>query len=469
MVLCVPYCPGDIQSGYQNQARKTVDKKGVQYENDYFKITIPESWHLIYRLKGALAKDKYRIYFKESKKELVVAQADNSEEILTDWNILNEKLLPVFQKSREQVANIEDLVKGLISMTGKKGAFRKASTSEQLSNQREQFEVKVKALASVREDGKTLMDYEVYRTLGTGSFGRVLLCKEKGQKNYFAIKVIKKDVVIRLKQVEHTANEKNILLCIDCPFIIKLVTTFQDKKNLYFCLEFINGGEMFTHIHRNRHFNSDIARFFAAQVSLAFEYLHNLDIIYRDLKPENLLIDHRGNVRVTDFGFAKRVDNRTWTLCGTPEYLAPEIILSKGYAHAVDWWALGILIFEMRAGHAPFYDGNQMEMYKKIVEGRILFPSHFKMDEREIITGFLQSDLTKRLGNMKNGVADIKNMKYFKTCSWDDLYHLRVNSPYVPKVNGPGDDSNFDRYDEEPIVWSGDDVIDPHEEVFKDF
>eukprot|EP00126_Sphaerothecum_destruens_P002327 Sdes_comp15759_c0_seq1m4819 len=226
---------------------------------------------------------------------------------------------------------------------------------------------------------------------------------------------------------------------------------------------------MFTHIHRNRYFQPEVARFFAAQVTLAFEYLHNLDIIYRDLKPENLLIDAHGNVRVTDFGFAKRVVDRTWTLCGTPEYLAPEIILSKGYAHAVDWWALGVLIYEMRAGHAPFYDGNQMEMYKKIVEGRVLFPHHFSSPEREIIQGFLSGDLTKRLGNLKAGIADIKNSKFFKGVEWEAMYALKVVSPYIPKTSGAGDDSNFDRYDEEPIVWSGDDVFDPHEAVFKDF
>ncbi|KNC81270.1 AGC/PKA protein kinase [Sphaeroforma arctica JP610] len=182
------------------------------------------------------------------------------------------------------------------------------------------------------------------RTLGTGSFGRVLMCKKKETGQFCAMKIIRKEIVIKLKQVEHTANEKNILACIDCPFIVQMIEFFSDKKSLYFVLEFINGGEMFTHIHRNRYFTSDVARFFAAETVLAFEYLHNLDIVYRDLKPENLLIDSRGHLRITDFGFAKRVADRTWTLCGTPEYLAPEIILSKGYAHAVDWWALGTLI-----------------------------------------------------------------------------------------------------------------------------
>lgn len=146
---------------------------------------------------------------------------------------------------------------------------------------------------------------------------------------YYACKLIKKAVVIKLKQVEHTTNEKNILACIDNPFVISLKNYFQDALNLYFVIEYINGGEMFTHIHRRRFFTYETGKFFGAEVALAFEYLHNLDIVYRDLKPENLLIDRNGHVRVTDFGFAKRVTDRTWTLCGTPEYLAPEIILSK--------------------------------------------------------------------------------------------------------------------------------------------
>jgi len=238
---------------------------------------------------------------------------------------------------------------------------------------------------------------------------------------------------------------------------------------LYFVLEYINGGEMFTHIHRNRYFTYDVAKFFAAEIVLALEYLHNLDIVYRDLKPENLLIDYLGHVRVTDFGFAKRVSDKTWTLCGTPEYLAPEIILSKGYAHAVDWWAVGVLIYEMRCGHAPFYDQSQMEMYRKIVEGRVAFPVHFKLDEKAIISAFLTGDLTRRLGNMKGGSQQIKEHMYFKAIDFEALYGLKISSPYIPSVSGDGDDSNFDKYEEEVIAWQWDGVTDPYEDIFMDF
>ena len=223
---------------------------------------------------------------------------------------------------------------------------------------------------------QTLHDFAIDRTLGTGSFGRVLLVQEKGSSEYRACKIISKDRVIKTRQVEHTTNEKNILYAISFPFIVKLFDYFQDTKSLYFVLEFVNGGEMFTHIQKQKkhRFDEDQTRFFAAETVLAFEYLHNLDIVFRDLKPENMLIDYRGHIRVTDFGFAKRVDDKTWTMCGTPEYLAPEIIVNKGYSHAVDWWAVGVLTYEMRCGHSPFEAKSQMEMFKKITKRDFKFP-----------------------------------------------------------------------------------------------
>ncbi|EDQ84285.1 uncharacterized protein MONBRDRAFT_12960 [Monosiga brevicollis MX1] len=313
------------------------------------------------------------------------------------------------------------------------------------------------------EVGETLDSYALTRTLGTGSFGRVLLAQDKDSSgnpvkdDYKAIKIINKERVIKTRQVEHTINEKNILFTTNCNFVVKLYDYFQDLKCLYFVLEFVNGGEMFTHIQkqRKRRFTEEQTRFFSAETVLAFEYLHNLDIVFRDLKPENMLIDHRGHIRVTDFGFAKRVDDKTWTMCGTPEYLAPEIIVNKGYGHAVDWWAVGILTYEMRCGRSPFESRSQMEMFKRITKRDYKFPRDFTEEERSFIDGLLQVDLTRRLGNMHGGVDDIKRHPYFASLDWDKLYSHAAKSPYVPKVTGPGDCRNFDSYPEEPVRWHG--------------
>ncbi|XP_012516549.1 PREDICTED: cAMP-dependent protein kinase catalytic subunit beta isoform X5 [Propithecus coquereli] len=263
-----------------------------------------------------------------------------------------------------------------------------------------------------------LEDFERKKTLGTGSFGRVMLVKHKATEQYYAMKILDKQ---------------------------------KDNSNLYMVMEYVPGGEMFSHLRRIGRFSEPHARFYAAQIVLTFEYLHSLDLIYRDLKPENLLIDHQGYIQVTDFGFAKRVKGRTWTLCGTPEYLAPEIILSKGYNKAVDWWALGVLIYEMAAGYPPFFADQPIQIYEKIVSGKVRFPSHFSSDLKDLLRNLLQVDLTKRFGNLKNGVSDIKTHKWFATTDWIAIYQRKVEAPFIPKFRGSGDTSNFDDYEEEDI------------------
>jgi serine/threonine protein kinase len=167
------------------------------------------------------------------------------------------------------------------------------------------------------------------------------------------------------------------------------------------------------------------------------------------LKPENLLLDNNGHIKITDFGFAKHVPDITWTLCGTPDYLAPEIIQSKGYGKAVDWYSLGILIFEMLAGYPPFYDDDHMRLYEKILAGRIKYPSYFDPMAKDLLKRLLTSDLSKRYGNLKDGSNDIKSHPWFKGIDWDKLIKLEVQAPYIPKVSGEGDASNFDIYPEE--------------------
>ncbi|TVY13690.1 cAMP-dependent protein kinase type 2 [Lachnellula arida] len=316
----------------------------------------------------------------------------------------------------------------------------------------------------------SLGDFDILRTLGTGSFGRVHLVQSKHNQRFYAVKVLKKAQVVKMKQVEHTNDERRMLQEVKHPFLITLWGTFQDSKNLYMVMDFVEGGELFSLLRKSQRFPNPVAKFYAAEVTLALEYLHSKQIIYRDLKPENLLLDRHGHLKITDFGFAKRVPDITWTLCGTPDYLAPEVVSSKGYNKSVDWWSLGILIFEMLCGFTPFWDGGSpMKIYENILKGRVKYPPYIHPDAQDLLQRLITADLTKRLGNLHGGSEDVKNHQWFAEVTWERLSKKDIDAPYVPPVKaGVGDASQFDKYPEETEQY-GVSGHDEHGRLFQDF
>lgn len=248
---------------------------------------------------------------------------------------------------------------------------------------------------------------------------------------------------------------------IDHPFIAKLYTALQDSKYLYFVLELLLGGELFTHLRNRGKLSEQTARFYAATVTYAFSTLHAKRIAYRDLKPENLVMDSRGYVKLVDFGLAKQLlSGKTWTLCGTPDYLAPEIILNEGHDLAVDYWAMGVLIFEMVVGAPPFYAEDPMEVYEKILSGNPAMPTFFTRNLSDLIKKLLRSQQGKRLGNTRGGTAAVIKHKWFSSFDWAGLETCEMKAPYKPNVSSKDDTTNFDQFDEGDVPptcdWSPD-------------
>lgn len=297
-----------------------------------------------------------------------------------------------------------------------------------------------------RLDNCSVDDFVLGKTLGTGSFGRVkhALCKKTDE--YIALKILKKSAVIRLKQVDHIISEKTILKAITHPFIVSLQGSFQDASCLYLALEYIPGGEFFSYLRRVGRLEATSASFYAAQIVSIFEYLHQFKIAYRDLKPENILIGADGFLKLTDFGFAKVVKTYTLTVCGTPDYLAPETLLNKGHSISSDYWALGVFIYEMLVGYPPFIGQDTMGTYQKILAGKYSFPKFVDSNGKQLIKNLLQADLTKRYGNLKNGVKDIKDSPFFTGVNWDSLMAKQMTAPYLPTLTGDTDTSNFEQY-----------------------
>jgi len=310
---------------------------------------------------------------------------------------------------------------------------------------------------------KTNYKFEELKTLGTlgiGAFGHVKLVQDPKSSQTYAMKSVSKTMVVNLNQQEHLCNERKILMDINGPFFINLYQTFNTADQIHFLLEVALGGELFTLLRNKTHFKESTARFYAGSVILAFDHLHKRNIIYRDLKPENLLLAKNGYLKLTDFGFAKVVPDRTFTLCGTPDYLAPEMVCGLPHNKGVDWWTLGILIFEMLACYPPFYGSDQMKTYKRIVRGKIKFPSHFSSEVIDLIKGLTNVKPTKRLGVTVGGAKAIMRHSWFKDFDWTALANETMKAPIIPKIEGNTDISNFDDFFEPKIEKYVDDGTD---------
>ncbi|KAL8678549.1 MAG: hypothetical protein Q9186_005094 [Xanthomendoza sp. 1 TL-2023] len=325
-----------------------------------------------------------------------------------------------------------------------------------------------------------IQDFELIKTLGTGTFARVWLAtlaggsRNSNECRVFALKILRKTDIIRLKQVEHIRNERNTLAAVaGHPFITTLITTFSDRDCLYMLLDYCPGGEVFTYLRRRKRFDVDTARFYAAEIVLILEFLHTVQgIAYRDMKPENILIDAEGHLKLVDFGFAKKVESReTYTLCGTPEYLAPEVIKNSGHGTAVDWWAFGILVYEFLVGQPPFWHQNPMKNYEMICGGKIKFPTDMDPEARSLIEGLCVVNPTHRLGNLSGGVDRVKSHPFFAPIDWEALYYRKIKGPIIPNLRHPADTSCFEDYSpapEQKSVYTKE-MASKYDSEFKDF
>lgn len=293
-----------------------------------------------------------------------------------------------------------------------------------------------------------LDSFKMIKVIGKGSFGKVFLVKEKRTTEMFALKVLRKDNIIRRNQVEHTKTERNVLGYVNHPFIVGLKMAFQSKDKLYFVLDYCAGGELFFHLSKIGKFGEYRASFYAAEIVLALAYIHKMDIVYRDLKPENVLLDARGHIRLTDFGLSKEgislSSSGAHSFCGTPEYLAPEILERKGHGRAVDWWSLGALLYEMLTGLPPFYCRDRDRLFEKIKGGSLEYPACLSARAQNILKGLLTKDPQRRLGSDSKDADTIKNHPFFGGMKWEQLYAGEVSPPWDPEIHGSLDTSQFD-------------------------
>ncbi|XP_050502153.1 atypical protein kinase C isoform X1 [Diabrotica virgifera virgifera] len=318
----------------------------------------------------------------------------------------------------------------------------------------------------------SLNDFELIRVIGRGSYAKVLMVELKKTKRIYAMKVIKKALVTDDEDIDWVQTEKHVFeTASNHPFLVGLHSCFQTPSRLFFVIEFVRGGDLMFHMQRQRRLPEEHARFYAAEISLALNFLHCKGIIYRDLKLDNVLLDHEGHIKLTDYGMCKegiRPGDTTSTFCGTPNYIAPEILRGEDYGFSVDWWALGVLLYEMLAGRSPFDIAGASEnpdqntedyLFQVILEKTIRIPRSLSVKAANVLKGFLNKNPADRLGcHSPEAFVEITGHQFFKSIDWDMLEQKQVPPPYKPRLDSERDLANFPpEFTDEPVHLTPDD------------
>ena len=288
-----------------------------------------------------------------------------------------------------------------------------------------------------------LDDFDLLKVIGKGSFGKVMLVRKKDNAQIYALKTLRKEQLLKRNQIQHTQAERNIIQNVSSPFLASLAFAFQNENKLYMVMEYCPGGELFYWLKKQSKFSVKRTKLYAMEILLGLEELHRNDIVYRDLKPENILLDEQGHLRLTDFGLSKEAvtgagaEGGTATFCGTPEYLAPEILQNKGHGKAVDWWSLGTLMYEMMVGLPPFYDTNMQVMYQKILKAPLRFPAWMQPAMKDLLQGLMTRSVEDRLGSF--GAEDIKEHDWWEEDAgydWDRVLRKEYSPEFKPPSDG---------------------------------
>ncbi|XP_068213701.1 serine/threonine-protein kinase Sgk2-like [Palaemon carinicauda] len=304
-------------------------------------------------------------------------------------------------------------------------------------------------LGCTEKKSLTPNDFEFLSVVGKGSFGRVMLARYREDNKIYAVKVLNKRMIIRRNETAHVLSERSVLIkMLNHPYLVQLHFAFTTPQKIFFVMDYVNGGELFFHLQKERIFAEPRARFYAAEICCALTYMHSKGIVYRDLKPENILLDTEGHIVLTDFGLCKEGlqtnASKTGTFCGTPEYLAPEILKKQQYSRSVDWWTLGAVLYEMMYGLPPFYSRDTPAMYDAILNKPLKLKHTVSHKARDILQGLLQKDPRDRLGSGIRDGEDVKSHEFFKVIDWNLVNKRGISPPFTPTVNGEADTRNID-------------------------
>jgi len=329
-----------------------------------------------------------------------------------------------------------------------------SETAKALTLDRVSFELLLHNKVQLGAAKPTTMSDTIYRKdlqrvglLGCGGFGVVELVEHTETGNLYALKSLSKGYIVKAEMQSNVMAEKQLQMMCDSPFIVKLYATYTGQQNLYLLLELALGGELYTTYHRERLFGSEKHdMYYIGGVILAFAHMHQRKIIYRDLKPENVILNEAGQLKMTDFGLSKMVVGKTYTTCGTPDYFAPEMVASKGYTSAVDWWMVGIMAYELMVGNTPFSGADPMDIFRNVKKGIDKVTNYGKCSEplKDFIKGMCSSTPSARPPMRKGGVKNLKAHKWFAPFDWESLETLRMQPPYIPQIGNKKDTSNFE-------------------------